>query len=255
MNTSVACVSILTSPSSRRMAPSPPSNPTLLPSLGRLVRGLSALFWGLPLALVVAVQTIKGEWFKSAGWIPAAIAMGLLLYGTHLLGSFQMQERIWQHAWERARLVALVNLGLSPFLFFWSKVFSHPFFMITVQVLMITSLLFLYLLNSVLLRLSAMLPDETLRNETTLFTRLNQMILLVIIVTLPFYFVLHKVSRLPRVVVDWLMLLDRGGNLLHFTATLVFVLLPVAMTMALLWKTKEVILSGVFSAPESNLLS
>lgn len=237
------------------MAESPPPNPTLLPSLGRLVRGLSALFWGLPLSLVVAVQTIKGEWFKSAGWIPGVIALGMLLYGTHLLGSFQKQERIWQHAWERARVVALVNVGLSPFLFFWSKIFSNAFFMVIVQLLMITSLMFLYLLNSVLQRLSAMLPDETLRNETTLFTRLNQAILLIIVVILPIYFVLHKVSRLPRVVVEWLMLLDRGGNLLHFTATLVFVLLPVAMTMALLWKTKEVILSGVFSPPETNSIS
>ena len=32
-------------------------NAELLNSLGRLVRGLSALFWGLPLTLVVSVQT------------------------------------------------------------------------------------------------------------------------------------------------------------------------------------------------------
>lgn len=232
------------------MAESRAPNPTLLPSLGRLVRGLSALFWGLPVSLVVAVQTVKGEWFKSFGWIPAVIAMSLLLYGTHLLGAFQPQERVWQHAWERARMVAFINLGLSPFLFFWSKVSSHPFFLVSLQVLMLTSLIFLYLLNTVLARLAAMLPDETLRGEAVLFTRLNQAILLVIVVTLPIYFVLHRVARLPRVVVEWLMLLDQGGNLVHFTATLVFVLLPVAMTMALLWKTKEVILSGVFSPPE-----
>ena len=33
--------------------PEAPPNPELMRSLGQLVRGLSALFWGLPLTLVV----------------------------------------------------------------------------------------------------------------------------------------------------------------------------------------------------------
>ena len=35
--------------------PDPAPNVELLRSLGRLVRGLSALFWGLPLALIVCL--------------------------------------------------------------------------------------------------------------------------------------------------------------------------------------------------------
>jgi len=230
----------------------PAPNVALLASLARLVRGLSALFWGLPAALVVGVQTVKGDWFKAAGWIPATLGMALLLYGTHLLGSFQPQERVWRDTWERARLVACVNLGLAPFLFFWSKVSGNPFFTIMLEVLMITGLLFLYLLNSVLARLAAMLPDETLRSETRLFSRMNQLILVAMIVVLPTYFLLHTFSRLPRFVVEPLLLIERGGAMLHFAGLLVFVLLPVAMTMALLWKTKEVIMAGVFFSAEGQ---
>ncbi|HMJ91101.1 MAG TPA: hypothetical protein VK530_14860, partial [Candidatus Acidoferrum sp.] len=120
------------------MEPAP--NAALLASLGRLVRGLSALFWGLPAALVMAFQTAKGEWFKAAGIIPVTISMGLMLYGIQLLFAFQPQERIWRQALERARLIAIVNVGLSPFLFFWSKVSGSPFFTVTVQVLIITAL-------------------------------------------------------------------------------------------------------------------
>jgi len=148
---------------------------------------------------------------------------------------------------ERARLVALVNFGLSPFLFFWSKIPSHLFFTVTVEVFLLTLLTFLYLLNSVLARLAAMLPDETLRSETKVFTRLNQTILLVIIPTLPFYFILRETSKLPRLVVDVLLLFDRGGPMLQLMFLMFFILLPVAMTMALLWKTKETIMTGVFS--------
>ena len=111
----------------------------------------------------------------------------------------------------------------------------------------ITMLGFLYLLNSMLARLAAMLPDETLRGETKIFTRLNQTILLIIMVSLPFYFLLRAAPTLPRLVVDAVLIFERGGALLELMLMMLFVLLPVAMTMALLWKTKEVIMASVFS--------
>src|SRR6266496_6571796 len=75
-------------PAAQPMAESAP-NAELLSSLGRLVRGLSALFWGLPVALVVCVQTAKGEWFEKLGVVPPLCAMALLFYGLGLLGHFQ----------------------------------------------------------------------------------------------------------------------------------------------------------------------
>lgn len=224
-------------------------NTALLASLRRLVRGLSALFWGLPIALIVSVQTAigRGEWLKPMGFAPVMLAMAMLCYGTHLLARFQAQERVWTNALDRARLMALVNVGLSPFLFFWSKLQSNPFFTIMVGILCLTLLAYLYALNGVLARLAAMLPDETLRGETKLFTRLNQTILLIIIPTLPFYFLLHGTARLPRVIVQVMLFLERGGVMLELMIVMFFILLPVAMTMALLWKTKEVIMTSVFS--------
>jgi hypothetical protein len=229
-------------------------NAVLLASLRRLVRGLAALFWGLPIALVVSVQTFvgRGEWLKPLGFAPVVLVMLLLCYGTHLLGKFQTQERIWMNALERARLVALVNVGLSPFLFFWSKMPGNLFFLVTVEVFFLMLLAFLYLLNAVLARLAAMLPDETLRSETKVFTRLTQTILLIVIPTLPFYFVLRGISKLPRVVVEVMLFFERGGPVLELMLIMFFILLPVAMTMALLWKTKEVIMTGVFSSLSSE---
>jgi hypothetical protein len=227
--------------------PEPDRNVALLSSLRRLVRGLSALFWGLPAGLVIAVQTGKGDWLKPLGFAPITVATALLFYGVFLLGSFQRQERVWMQALERARFVALVNVGLSPFLFFWSKMPGNLFFTITVGVMLLTMLGFLYLLNSVLARLAAMLPDETLRGEAKIFTKLNQTILLIIMVSLPFYFVLHGADTLPRVIVDVVLFFERGGPMLELMMLMLFILLPVAMTMALLWKTKEVIMAGVFS--------
>src|SRR5437762_14144211 len=98
----------------------PVSNPELLRSLGQLVRGLSALFWGMPLALIVCTGTATGGWFNTFGefaFLPASAATGLLLFGLWQLGAFQSQERPWRHALDRARLFALINFMLSPFLY------------------------------------------------------------------------------------------------------------------------------------------
>lgn len=222
-------------------------NALLLGSLRGLVRGLSALFWGLPITLVLAVQTAKGDWAKSLGFVPLTGAAAMLFYGTLLLTQFQAQERIWTRAVERLRIVALLNLGLAPFLFFWSKIPGNLFFTVVVDILAFSLLVFLYLLNVVITRLVAMLPDETLRGETRIFTRLNQSILILLLATLPCYFLLRSAETLPRIVVEILVYVEQGSMMAALLLVMFFILLPVAMTMALLWKTKEVIMTGVFS--------
>jgi hypothetical protein len=224
-------------------------NVALLSSLRSLVRGLVLLFWGLPAALVIAVQTSRGDWLKAPlVFLPILFVMTLLYAGVALLEKFQPQERIWIVAVERAKFLAVVNIGLSPFLVFWSKVSDQMFFKIMVGLLFLAALMFLYLVNSVLMRLVAMLPDETLRGETRVFTRLNQTILLVLIGSVPFYLVVRGAETVPRILADILMLFDRGGEAAQLVLLLAFILLPVAMTMALLWKTKEVIMASVFSS-------
>ena len=68
-------------------------NPELLRSLGRLVRGLSALFWGLPVALIVCVQTAKMDILRLFGVVPPLLVTGWVAYGLWQLGHFQKQER------------------------------------------------------------------------------------------------------------------------------------------------------------------
>jgi hypothetical protein len=225
--------------------PEPAPNADLLRSLGRLARGLSALFWGLPIALVVCAQTAKAEWFKSLGVVPPLVTTSLLVYGLWQIGHFQKQERVWCQALDRAQFLALVNVGLSPFLYWWNRIPANMFFFAVVMLLMATSLLFLSQLNLVLQRLSAMLPHETLRLETQQFTTLNRILLLITLVLIVVYLLL---SRWPEPLPPWvntlLSTLERGS--LWFLVILI--LLPLAMTMALVWKTKEVILDSVFRA-------
>src|SRR5438270_3574478 len=139
------------------MAESAP-NPELLQSLGRLVRGLSALFWGLPLALIVCIGTASAGWFRVYNIVPPVAATGLLAFGLWQLDSFQKQERPWRSALDRAKLLAIINLGLSPFVYWWNQQPGVLLFDTSVRVLVLCAWFFLFSLNTVLLRLGAMLP-------------------------------------------------------------------------------------------------
>jgi hypothetical protein len=227
-----------------------PPNADLMRSLGRLVRGLSALFWGLPAALIVCFTAGKSDFLRMFGILPSLICTGLLLFGLWQLGAFQRQERVWRNALDRARILALVNFGLSPFLYWSDQRPGNTFFAMMVVVMTASGLLFLVCLNFVLRRLAAMLPDEALRLETRQFTALNLNLLSVTALLGLVYLVYSKVPQPPLPMHALLQMLGNRPDFWVLMLLVPLVLLPLAMTMALLWKTKEVILDNVFSAKE-----
>jgi len=219
----------------------------LMRSLGRLVRGLSAVFWGLPVALVVCWQTANTNWLASLGpfsLIAPVAVTSLLLYGLWLMGDFQKQERIWLLALDRAKVLGLVNVGLSPFLHWHQQMPDVPLFSYAVSVMALSALLFLFNLNLVLHRLTAMLPDETLRVETRVFTTLNSSLLVLIPASLAIYFTLAQMNRLPASLSLLLQLMEP----ITLWILIFLFLLPMAITMSLIWKIKEAILASVFGA-------
>jgi hypothetical protein len=222
--------------------PETPPNPELLRSLGRLARGLSALFWGLPTALLVCAETARADWLKPLGVLPPIAANALLLFGLIQMGSFQKQERPWRSALDRAKLSGLINLGLSPFLFWHNKMPGQTFFSASVMLLTLSGLLFLFNLNLVLRRLGAMLPDETLRLETTQFTAMNRWLLVMLLLITVVFVGSSQIPQPPPALGFILSWLGRASK----WVLIFFALLPLAMTMALIWKTKEVIYDSVF---------
>jgi hypothetical protein len=220
-----------------------PAPTELLHSLGRVARGLSALFWGLPLAFVVSVQTAATGWFAAFGFVPPVLANGLVLYGLLELGHFQKQERVWRQALDRAQVLAIINVGLAPFLHWFRRMPHHLHFQVAVAVLAVAALLLLFQLNRVMQRLAAMLPDETLRLDTRLFTTVNLGALTLIPALAALAGVAIRLGWSPRLSPGVSPLVD----LALLACLVLLVLLPLALTMALLWKTKETILAGIFS--------
>lgn len=227
----------------------PQPNPELLRALGRLVRGLTAIFWGLPAALIVSVHTglktrLEVRIFDAV--LPPA-ATGLLLYGVWLLAAFHPQEHIWMRAVDRSRALALVLTGFSPFLYWHVLLPETPAYAAGVWFLAVFAVLFLFHFNYLLQRLVAMLPEDALRQETMTFTRLNHIIL----AGLPLALALSNVLPTLLSGTDAAAKLARAWQQFgqaHEWLFLLFTLLPVATTMAMVWKIKEAILHSIFSA-------
>lgn len=218
-------------------------NPELLRSLGRLARGLSCLFWGLPITLLVTAPSVQAQWLGHVGWFPPVAATALLLFGIWQLGSFQRQERVWAAAHGRAQFVALLNLGLSPFLYWFNQSPQVAYFQYAALMFHLCVLLFLALVNTLIERLGAMLPDETLRTETRFFASVNRWLVLLLLGAAILYHLGKRSAMAGRTVPMLLQIIAENPH--YFI--LPFVLVAMALTMALLWKTKEVILESVFS--------
>jgi hypothetical protein len=218
-------------------------------ALGRLVRGLTAIFWGLPAALIAGVHTglkTRLDLRVFDAFLPP-VTTGLLLYGVWLLAAFHPQENIWMRAVDRSRALALVLTGFSPFLYWHVLLPEVPAFSACVWFLAVFAVLFLFHFNHLLQRLVAMLPEEALRQETMTFTRLNQVVLaglpvaLALSNLLPHLF--HGGDSAARLARAWGQLGQAQEWLF-----LLFTLLPVATTMAMVWKIKEAVLHSIFSA-------
>jgi len=219
----------------------------LLRALGRLVRGLSTLFWGLPVTLAVYLETARTDWLGflgDAACVPPLLAGASLYYALRQLRDFQKQERIWHHALNRAEILAIINAGLAPFLFWWHRFPTIPFYVICVDVFAFSVLLFLMQINQILRRLCAMLPDENLRAETKMFTAFNIGLFLAAFFGLAVFLGLAQAQVLPRAVGR----IITGDNPRGLWLILFLGLLPLAMTLAILWKIKEVIFHSIFAA-------
>lgn len=218
----------------------------LLRSLGRLVRGLSLLFWGLPLACLAQLELAKFDWLGAAGaWscAPAVALNSALVYALGQLRRFQPQERIWQNALTRGEILAMINAGFSPFIYFWHRFPNVRYFAFSVGLLALTNLLFLIQVNRILQRLAAMLPDETVRAESKLFASFSIWLLAFVVAALAAWFGADTLCAESAGVRQALAVARLGGS----GVILFLTLFPLALTMALLWKIKEVVFAGLFS--------
>jgi hypothetical protein len=205
------------------------------------------LAWSLPVTLVVYVATARMDLLSPLqGWsfLPAMVFSAVVFFAFNQLRDFQKQERVWQQALGRAEIFAIINTGLCPFLFWWHRMPWVPLYKVCAGLTLVFAFLLLMQVNYVLQRLAAMLPDEMLRMEAKMFSSFNILLLSVALILWEFAFAATQWPLGPSFfqIMRWLETpVARCANLL-------LTLLPVALTVSLIWKTKEVIFTSLCNA-------
>jgi hypothetical protein len=129
-------------------------------SLSRLIRGLTILFWGLPIMLLVCVRTSVKERFELQPldfFIPIVIS-AILLVSVFFLGEFKKSEKSWEELLDRAKFFGIINLSLSPFIYWRLKVPEISAFSVAVWLFFVSNAFFLIIINRIIQQLTKMLP-------------------------------------------------------------------------------------------------
>ena len=241
------------------MTETAPLSPNLMPSLRQLVRGLELLFWALPIALLVCVQEILAPAWESWGIMPLILSTGTLWFGVSRLRQFHPKEQIWQSAVRLTEVLALLMVGLVPFLH-WIQALpelsasgysaGQKHIIYSTIIFCTASIMFVLNLNHLLTRLGAILPDPVLRADIKLFVMMNFILFFPMLAAMwccrlsnELYSVLYY--KAPG-------LAESFGNAVGLQELLQGVVLWIAIliiatTMTMIWKAKEAVLNGVFS--------
>lgn len=215
----------------------------LRPALGRLARGLSAVFWGLPAAFLFTARTLLADWHHLAEMIPLALAPLVVAYGIGRLAEYQPQERVWRRTVGPARRLALAATGLLPFLVLWGLLPNEAFFARGAALALMLALAGLAVLAWVMCRLAAMLPDPVLRGDARLFAGICTWLAGVLVV----FFAALFFRAQPMALGEFLQFLRHAPGPVQQAVLLLICLAPVAMVMTITWKLKELALALAFA--------
>lgn len=207
-------------------------------------RGLTILFWALPLVLVIAVLTSHTDTLVQAGFVPALLATGSLVVALQEMRRCQPRDPLWRKASERGRFLALTMTGLTPFLHWWQLAPRQTHYEICTLLFFLDGLLFLLNLALLLRRAAALLRQPALEDEARLFLGVNLPLLGAVLAMAVGWVLLIQSPLGPRVVASMSLVLARIGFV-----GLLMLLITVALNMILTWKLKQSIFDLAFQSP------
>jgi hypothetical protein len=218
------------------------SREELLLNLGSLTRGLSCLFWGLPLCLITSVQVAMTDWYRPLNhfaFAPPTFSALLIWHGFRELSQFRHssgRDVSWRQSIERSEIFGLVGIGLSPFLYWWSRFPNVEFFLVGMALMGLNGMATLYQVNHNLRSIAERIPDESLREEVRFFSTLNTYLLWLGLAFIAAYSALIVGKALPNSMVGLLLTI----NMVREWLLLFFLLWPLSITMSMIWKAKRV---------------
>lgn len=131
-----------------------------------VLRGLSALFWGLPAALVASIHVSLDAHAMGLRFILPMGAFTLLAYGSHQLRWVSVTRMTgWSNRVDLLGILSMGQLFLSPFLFFFARAADQWLFIGSVYFLGLNWVGFLLVLCNLIGGIVLTSPDRTLHQD------------------------------------------------------------------------------------------
>ncbi len=212
-----------------------PANVSITPGLLiRLARGFSAVFWGIPVSLMLYAGALDIRVYSTFR-IPAYV-LGIVVIYAGLV--FLRRAGAITPRWLRTVRVLLVMLVfefyLAPFVYWWKQMPYVPYYVINVFALLACTTLGLFFMNQLAGEVGRIAHDTTFLIETQICAWLSLALML-----LP---VLHSLYYSVRAILELRSVIFFESTSLPPPLppwTYAIILLPFTLTMATAWKAKE----------------
>jgi len=237
-----------------------PVNPKLSGlDLVRLSQGFSCIFWGLPVGLLFCVQLLILDVMIADPRIRSSVShlyfalfcvsLATICFGTFRLGAVKVLGARWTRRARLSTVLAFFSLYFSPFLYWWQAVPYDAFLTVNLFGLILSIVLFLISLNFLSMELGRYLGDNSLRRESKLFLGLNALVLAVPSSS-AFAWVTYRGLQGESSLNIGMQFLNLFR--LHYPWRLslfVVLFLPVSLTLANIWRVKEILLDEIKKLP------
>ena len=209
-----------------------------------LAQGLSCWLWGIPGAVLLSIREMPFEWGMPFQLPLFAVPYLLVLVGAVKMARVRSAGDRWRCEARRAMILCILALYLAPFLFWWRRWPQSAYLMANVWVLIACGIALLAQVNRLVRTLGAALGDPALAAEAELF-RAVVWIVLGLPTVAAFAYVLTASFRSGAAVTlqfeDALLATPAWG--------LALLLVPLSITLALVWRAKDLTLAHLRNSP------
>ncbi len=218
--------------------------------LVRLTQGLYFIFWGLLVIVVVSVQAVVLLWMRAfaetfflGGGVLATVVGSWRLHQARLadLPDTAASGR-WRKRVSRLRALALLLAYFAVLFYLWRRLPGNLYLQLNAAAFVAACIAYLTMLNRTVTTLAALVGRQQMALEARLFTAANIVLLLLPFVVALGYIVLRAVTQESSLLDEFRKLLERVSLL-----GAIVVLLPVSLTLALVWAAKDTLVQELVS--------
>ncbi|MBU1694771.1 MAG: hypothetical protein KJ726_11620 [Verrucomicrobia bacterium] len=206
----------------------------------RLARGLSCVFWGIPLSLLLFSGALDFRLLPHLRLPAFVVGLLLVFCGVLYLHRVPPLTRRWPRRIQQALLILLVLVYLSPFVLWWRAMPQVPYYSANMLAMMVVTMWGFLVVNQVAAEVGLAFGDRTFSVEARLCGWLAVLFLLVPgllawgrsqLATAPLENSrMASLVLVPYLMPRWMMAL---------------MLLPFTLTMTMVWRAKELCLRAI----------